>query len=144
VTNVQNPVRATGKCFCGSVKYSVHGPLRKDVVACHCTNCRRYSGGIFTGTVARKEHVSIDDDKDLKWHQTSPHARRGFCGNCGSTLFRDGPNEPLFVIAASSIDEPTGLKLAAHCWTSEAADFWSFDPGIPQKSEYSGLAGPEE
>ncbi|HGG64526.1 MAG TPA: GFA family protein, partial [Rhodobacteraceae bacterium] len=33
----------TGGCLCGAVTYVVNGPLR-DVIACHCTQCRKSSG----------------------------------------------------------------------------------------------------
>jgi SAM-dependent methyltransferase len=34
---------ATGRCVCGAVRYETSGPLR-DVVVCHCVECRRYHG----------------------------------------------------------------------------------------------------
>ncbi len=74
---------------------------------------------------ARREHV---------------HIERG--DTCGSSLFWEGDDEPLWSIAAGSLDEPTGLRLAVHSWTSESADYWSFDPGIPLKPGPSGLREP--
>jgi len=144
MTGAPDSIRATGRCLCGSVHYSIHGPVRSTVVACHCRSCRRFTGGVWTGTTARKEHLVVEDDRCLKWYQTSSQARRGFCSNCGSSLFWAEPAEPILSIAAGSLDEPTGLKLAVHSWTSQAAVYWSFDPTIPRKSESSGLGGPEE
>lgn len=145
VTDNQRAVRATGHCLCGAVKYTVRGPLRSAVVACHCENCRRFTGGLWTGTTARREHVVIEDQGHLRWYQTTPNEKggRGFCSTCGSSLFWDG-SVGLMAIAAGSLDEPTGLKLAVHSWTSESADYWSFDPSIPRESESSGLGGPEQ
>ena len=134
---------ASGQCLCGAVKYFLRGPLRSAVVACHCKTCRRFTGGIWTGTMARKADLVIEERGALKWYQSSPEARRGFCANCGSSLFWDGHEEPLLAIAAGSVNEPTGLRLAVHSWTSEAADYWSFAPDIPCKPESSGLGGPE-
>lgn len=138
------PTTNTGQCLCGSVKYSIRGPLRSTVVACHCTTCRRFTGGLWTGTAARREHLVIEEGSSLKWYQSSPGAKRGFCDNCGSSLFWEGVDEPLLSIAAGSLNEPTGLRLAVHSWTSESADYWSFDPHIPKKSGPSGLGGPEQ
>ena len=46
--------RQTGGCLCGAVRYRVAGPLR-DVVACHCAQCRRSSGHFAAATAARYE-----------------------------------------------------------------------------------------
>ncbi|MGH8134954.1 MAG: GFA family protein [Steroidobacteraceae bacterium] len=135
-------VRATGRCLCGAVRFSIRGPLRSSVVACHCTTCRKFTGGLWAGTCARKEHVIIERGDTLKWYRSSAEAQRGFCGNCGSSLFWEGDDEPLWSIAAGSLDEPTGLRLAVHSWTEESADYWSFDPAIPKVPGPSGLREP--
>ncbi|MBL6751316.1 MAG: GFA family protein [Nevskia sp.] len=140
--NDQVPIRATGRCLCGGVTFSIVGPLRSTVTACHCNTCRRFTGGLWAGTVARREHVRIAGDS-LKWYQSSAEARRAFCGNCGSSLFWDGQRLPFLSIAAGALDPPTGLRLACHGWTSEAADYWSFDAGLPLRPGPSGLGPPE-
>lgn len=33
----------TGGCLCGAVRYSISAPL-KNVIACHCSHCRKISG----------------------------------------------------------------------------------------------------
>lgn len=136
--------RKSGRCLCGSVRYTVVGPLRPTVIACHCRNCRRFSGGLFTVTAARKEHLVITSKGSLTWFQSSKHATRGFCGKCGSSLFGASDQWPFVSISAASLNEPTGLKLAVHSWTKESADYWSFDPKLPRKRGPSGLGGPPE
>jgi len=134
--------RASGRCLCGAVRFTVRGPLRSTAVACHCKSCRRFTGGLWVGTCARREHVCVERGDTLMWYRSSPDARRAFCGRCGSSLFWEGDDEPLWSIAAGSLDEPTGLTLAVHSWTAESADYWSFDPGIPRKPGPSGLREP--
>lgn len=34
----------TGGCHCGNLRYQIDGPV-DDVAHCHCTICRRTSGG---------------------------------------------------------------------------------------------------
>ena len=144
MTDTGGSIRATGRCLCGAVKFIVRGPLRSTVVACHCEYCRRFTGGLWTGTTARKRDVVIEDCGALGWYavESEGDRGRGFCRRCGSSLFGDG-SEEFMAIAAGALDPPTGLRLAVHSWTSESADYWSFDPEIPRKLEWSGLWGTE-
>lgn len=123
--------RASGQCLCGSVRYEVRGPLR-DILECHCQTCRRFTGGLWNATAAHREHVTIRDGGTLKWYQSSEHVRRGFCGDCGSSLFWNRDDRPYLGITAGTLNEPTGLKLAARIFTAEQADYYDFSPDIPR------------
>ena len=48
-------------------------------------------------------------------------ARRGFCGECGSSLFWDPPARDTISIAAGTLDGPTGLSTAAHWYVHRLA-----------------------
>src|ERR687897_2023759 len=58
--------RATGRCLCGAVAYEVRGPLR-DVLLCHCVECRRWSGYVGAFTAAQAEHLVVEDDAAVRW-----------------------------------------------------------------------------
>ena len=142
MANESSAIRATGRCLCGAVQFTIRGPLRPTAVACHCRTCRKFTGGLWVGTCVRTEHVVIERGDTLKWYRSSAEAQRAFCGDCGSSLFWQGDDAPLWSIAAGSLDEPTGLRLAVHSWTSESADYWSFAPDIPTRPGPSGLREP--
>jgi hypothetical protein len=141
---VSEPVRATGGCLCGAVRFEVRGPLR-DVLTCRCIECRRWSGHVFAATAARREHLVLVESRPLRW-LSSPHsesdARRGFCSECGSSLFWDAPARETICIAAGSLDEPTGLRLVGHVYVSQTADYDELpDDGLPR---YERLTGSED
>ncbi|KAI4859341.1 Mss4-like protein [Hypoxylon rubiginosum] len=84
-----------GGCFCGKVRVSYEGePVAKAL--CHCLDCRKITGStystnlivpgagfkILSGTPKTLAKVA-DSGKEITSH---------FCGDCGSTLFRDGPS----------------------------------------------------
>ena len=77
--------RATGRCLCGAVTYEVRGLLR-DVVLCHCVECRRWSGtGAGAFASARDDDLVVSGDT-LRWvksPESNRHARRAFCTSCG-------------------------------------------------------------
>jgi hypothetical protein len=141
---VTDETRATGGCLCGAVRYVVRGPLR-DVLTCRCSECRRWSGHVFAATAARREQLELVEERGLRWI-TSPHsesdARRGFCCECGSSLFWDAPARETVSIAAGSLDEPTGLRLIGHVYVSQKADYDELpSDGLPRYERLAGSAG---
>jgi hypothetical protein len=102
----------SGGCLCGGVQYVVTGPLR-DVVNCHCGQCRRTHGHFAGYTEAPLSDFKLNRSDTLKWYQSSPQARRGFCSVCGASLFWAAEGEDHVAIAAGTLDEPTGLRTVA-------------------------------
>jgi hypothetical protein len=131
---------ASGGCLCGSVRYEVRGPLR-DVLVCHCVECRRWHGHVSASTAARKEDLVLIEARGLRWVQSprsDARARRGFCGECGSSLFWDAPARETVSIAAGTLDGPTGLRVVGHWFTSRAGDYYEMpQDGLP-RHEHSG------
>ena len=135
---------ATGRCLCGAVRYEVTGPLR-DVLICHCEECRRWHGHVAACTAARREDLVFVTDRGLRW-VPSPNsdagARRGFCAECGSSLFWDPPDRPTVSIAAGTLDGPTGLRTVAHWYVSQAGDYYEVSSdGLP-RHEHSAQRDP--
>jgi len=122
--------RGTGGCLCGAVRYRVTGPLRAPV-ACHCGQCRRQTGHFAANTATVRTNLHLEREEGLRWYESSPGVRRGFCATCGSTLFWDNRERPYIGIAAGSLDAPTGLRLAAHIFTAEAGDYYPISDGLP-------------
>ncbi|MYI68183.1 MAG: GFA family protein [Boseongicola sp. SB0673_bin_14] len=117
-----------GSCLCGQVAYLVRGPLRP-VVACHCGQCRKTSGHHVAATSAPRGAVEISGEP--RWYESSPTARRGFCGTCGSNLFWDGPGENLSIFAGT-LDGPTGLGLVGHIHCADKGDYYEIADGLPK------------
>jgi hypothetical protein len=120
----------TGGCQCGRVRYEVRGKLR-DVIACHCIQCRRTSGHFVAATACRRRAFTLVKDVTLKWYVAVSGFRRGFCNECGSSLFFEEEGGDRISIAAGSLDESQGLKIAAHIFASEAGDYYEIDARVP-------------
>ena len=121
----------SGGCLCGEVRYEVRGPLR-GVVNCHCGMCQRQHGNFGPHTKARKVNISITKDNGLAWFKTSEIARRGFCKECGSSLFWEPFDLEATGILAGSLDGPTGLETIGHIFVGEKPDFYEITDGLPQ------------
>jgi hypothetical protein len=123
--------RAAGSCLCGAVRYEVEGPLR-DVIECHCAMCRKTHGHL--GAYTRpKNALTIAESRGLKWYASSEKARRGFCSECGGTLFYDPLHKDHISIAAGTLDPPTGLRTTLQIHVASRGDYYEIDPAIPQR-----------
>ena len=126
---------ATGRCLCGAVRYQVDGLLR-DVLICHCEECRRWHGHVSACTAARREDLVLVESDGLRWidsPRSDAGARRGFCAQCGSSLFWDAPDRPTVSIAAGTLDETAGLRVIAHWYVSQSGDYYELpDDGLPR------------
>jgi hypothetical protein len=111
----------------------VKGPLR-DVLLCHCTECRRWAGHAWAASAALMEDLEFTEDRGLRWIDSpdSAHdARRGFCAECGSSLFWHAPGREKVSIAAGCLDAPTGIRTIGQIWVASAGDYYELDERIP-------------
>jgi len=126
---------ATGGCLCGAIRFEIHGALM-DVVNCHCSKCRRFHGHVGAYTITDRENLILVRSDTLKWFRSTtdetPNVYRGFCKQCGSSLFWDPRDKPRISIAASSLDGPTALKTIAHVWVSQMGDYYKITDDLPQ------------
>ncbi len=123
-----------GSCLCGNVQYETTGPLR-NVIACHCTQCRKTTGHFLAGTSVNKSNLRMVKESTLCWYQSSPGHQRGFCGNCGSSLFWQAENQDGISILAGTLDGPTGIQLKMHIFTNDKGDYYKLSDDLPQYSE---------
>jgi len=130
----------TGGCLCGGVRYRIDGGYR-DVICCHCENCRRTHGHVAAYTALQRSDLTLLSEQTLQWyHDASPDTWRGFCNQCGASLFwdaRDGRER--VSVAAGSLDDSRDLKTIGHVFVSEAGSYYEIDDGLP--SFQTGNAG---
>lgn len=121
--------RFTGGCLCGQVRFAGlwgSDPLR----ACHCGQCRRWSGHVWAAALADQ----LDITGTVSWFRSSAQAERGFCPDCGSSLFWHRLGQDKIDVAAGCVDAPTGLLLAGHIYVEDKGDYYQIDDGLPQQA----------
>jgi len=123
-----------GSCLCGAVKFEVTGQLGAGEM-CHCHQCRRWTGHIYASTEVPRTALSIKDVSRLKWYQSSDKVRRGFCADCGSSIFFDPIDQEKhqwIAIALGCLTSPTGVKIEQHIFTLEKGDYYEITDGVKQ------------
>lgn len=121
----------TGHCLCGAVRFRTTGPLH-DVVACHCSQCRRQTGHFYAATNVGNANLEIEGGDNVGWYRASDAAGRGFCRTCGSALFWKADDADYTSIMVGAFDGPTGLKIACQIYCADKGDYYELDDGIPQ------------
>ena len=128
-------VTATGGCLCGAVQYRILGDLR-GVVNCHCSKCRRFHGNFGAYTSVTLNDLEFVEKRGLKWFRSvtdeTPNVHRGFCAECGSSLFWHPRDVDRIAVAAGSLDEPTGLATIGHVWTGQIGDYYDILDDLPR------------
>ena len=114
-----------GQCLCGAVHVSAT-PANHHVSACHCTMCRRWSGGgpalalegttppVFTG----QENISV--------YRSSDWAERGFCSKCGTHLFYRTLDNSFHSLPIGLFDDLSTFTLENEIFIDEKPAFYSF------------------
>ena len=128
----------SGGCLCGAVRFRLEPPLR-DVVLCHCGMCRRHHGHVGAYTSVAHAQLAFETQRGLRWYRSSAIARRGFCAECGSTLFWERDGAAGISVAAGTLDAPTGLGTTAQIFVADAGDYYALDPALPAHAR--GLGG---
>ncbi len=124
-----------GQCLCGGVAFTTPAIERLDV--CHCNMCRRWTGGPFIGADYRSA-ITLTRTDTLAWYDSSEWAKRGFCSNCGSSLFyRLNGNDEFWAVSAGALDLPDGLPIEKEIFIDEKPDYYAFAGERPR------LTGPE-
>jgi len=120
-----------GRCLCGAVLFTARGTF-DELVSCHCSQCARWSGSIFTAVTVKTADLTFADDSGLKWFQSSDHGRRGFCRSCGTSLFWEEIGNDETDILAGAFDQPTGLRITGHIYVADKSDYYDILDGAPQ------------
>lgn len=128
-----------GQCLCGAVKFS--GKPDGGIGVCHCGQCRKTGAGPFM-EVDMKTGVSFQADETLKWFRSSEKGERGFCTNCGSTLFwRSVGAGAAMSVSAHALQDDHGLELEQHIWVDDKPDWYEFADDAPRLTAAQASGG---
>jgi hypothetical protein len=103
----------TGQCLCGAVKFTADAPPR-DVHHCHCGMCRRATGAAFATLAWFPVDEIVWTEGEPARHRSSSIAARGFCAQCGTSLFLQYDGNDQIAIMIGALDEAEELRPSHH------------------------------
>lgn len=112
----------SGGCLCGAVRFTAEP--KSAMGACHCGQCRKWSGGVFMAV--QVTGLSVESPQALAYYPSSDHAERGFCRTCGASLvwrFRDGS---LDYVSLQALDDQAGFVFDEQLFVDEKPAIYDF------------------
>ncbi len=123
----------TGGCLCGACSYSTPAePI--NVRACHCRLCQKAIGASFNARVLMPLDT-VTMRGPMGWYHSSDDLKRGFCTQCGTTLFSARASINAVGITMGSLDDPDRFTPVEHIWTSSKQAWLGFDGDAPCYAE---------
>lgn len=114
--------KLTGHCLCGQVRYRIDlDDVAEPLTVCHCRQCGRWTGGVAPFLSCRATELTVTGE--VRWFQSSPDVKRGFCQTCGGSLFWQAEPGSRIHVTAGTLDPPTGLTVGEHIWIASKADW---------------------
>ena len=129
----ESRIPAEGGCLCGAIRYRVLAEPSW-VGNCHCTLCRRASGAPFVSwlTVA-SDAFALTKGRPVGFN-SSPFARRQFCGTCGTQLtFQRNKEQDSIDVTVATLDNPDAFPPHNHVFVGTHLSWLSLEDGLPQK-----------
>ncbi|MEZ5669776.1 MAG: GFA family protein [Alphaproteobacteria bacterium] len=133
-----------GGCLCGAVRFQARPPSRF-VVHCHRAYCRTAHGAAFVTWVGFPDgqFALTAGSATVRWYRSSAQSQRGFCTQCGTTLFfrsEAAPGETHVVLAA--FDGPVDSQPTAHIFFDQHVPWLEVADTLPKVDGSSpGLMG---
>jgi hypothetical protein len=131
----------SGGCMCGAVRYEATAePIA--FVMCHCRDCQYASGGGPAAVVVLPKsglQIKRGAVKDFtKTGESGKNVTRQFCPECGTPMFSVPEANPIVVIKAGTLDDPSWLKPSLTIWTKSAQPWALIDAHIPKFEKQPG------
>lgn len=125
----------TGGCHCGQLRYQFRGPLR-DIAHCHCSTCRRVSGGLVTTWITLPCPAFEWTRGAPSRYDSSSSCVRYFCGNCGAHLALVTHLSPQSIdVTIATLDHPELAQPERHIWTESRLPWLHLDEGLPGEAQ---------
>lgn len=124
----------TGGCLCGGVRFTYDGEIGP-AGYCHCTDCRRCTGGAYTLSArlltSGFEVHSGSLGSFTKTGESGMPLTRHFCSSCGSPIYTSSEHRPEFIhVKAGVLDDPSVVQPAHETWTRSRVVWAEIPSGI--------------
>lgn len=122
----------SGGCMCGKVHFVAIGPASW-VGICHCSSCRRATGGTLVTAAGFPRAAVTFTGKEPSTYASSAGVTRSFCSACGTSLSYQSEQWPEDIhLMAGAFDEPERLEPEFHIFADEKLPWLCLADPLPR------------
>lgn len=118
-------VEKTGRCLCGAVQFKAHIG-KPEIGTCHCVMCRRWAAGPFLGVDTSMPIEITSGEASLGVYRSSDWGERGFCRDCGASLFWRTQDGSHAVISVGALESDEGLVFKTEVFIDQKPPYYEF------------------
>jgi hypothetical protein len=128
-----SPDSLVGGCLCGTARFAAQPPILF-CCHCHCHWCRRAHGAAFVTWVGvRDVSFRLMTGETLRWYRSSEQSERGFCNQCGTTMFFRSTLAPGEMhIALACVDDAAEIEPKAHVFYDTHVNWVTLGDELPR------------
>lgn len=128
-----------GHCLCGEVRVTIP-ELSEGITVCHCHMCQKFFGGPFLSLAGvLPKDVEISGEEQIQRYLSSEWAERGFCKQCGSSLFYHSLADDEYYFPAGLFDEIDQAKLTEEIFYDQKPAFFHYQEPTEKLTEEAFL-----
>lgn len=80
---------------------------------------------------------TVSGHKLIKFYESSPGEHKGFCSNCGSSLYTKFDQNPeVLGVPLGTLDTDPQVKATKHVFVGSKAPWFEITDGLPQHKEF--------
>ncbi|MBU5362738.1 GFA family protein [Enterococcus raffinosus] len=132
-------MKLNGSCLCNSVTITIE-EVEPEITVCHCHMCQKFFGGPFLSLAGvLPKDVEIDGEEQIQRYLSSEWAERGFCKQCGSSLFYHSLADDEYYFPVGLFDEIDQAKLTTEIFYDQKPAFFHFKEPTEKLTEEAFL-----
>lgn len=120
-----------GHCLCGAVSFT--SPAAKEIGACHCGFCRRWSGGPLLAVHCGPD-VKFEGVDQITVYASSEWAERAFCKQCGTHLYYKLLANGDYFVPAGAFDS-SDFEFTSQIYVDKKPAYYAFANQTPMLTE---------
>ena len=132
-------MKLNGSCLCNSVTITIE-EVEPAITVCHCHMCQKFFGGPFLSLAGvLPKDVEINGEELIQRYLSSEWAERGFCKQCGSSLFYHSLADDEYYFPAGLFGEIDQAKLMTEIFYDQKPAFFHFKEPTEKLTEEAFL-----